>query len=287
MKTHNWRLLAWFVFMFTGIGDCQIQPNTVPDLQGELRGRSETIYHGYVIELESLGSQGERLHADVQIDGAFRMRNVPTGDYRLRVTNYAGEVVQEDLVTLSPQNPSLLVQLREGKSARPPSGSVSIKSLMHPPDAKAVKALGEAQKLSVSKKYPEALEKVQEALRISPDYPEAWSYLGAEHLRLRQYEQAIPEVSRALDLAGPNSVDLCNLAVAQWGLHRYPQALESAMKGAQLNPESDKAQYLVGALLVNTNRWKEAMPHLKYAARTMPAAQQILDEVSAKQAFLP
>ncbi len=286
MKTHNCRPYACCVFVFAGLGYGQTQQGTLPELQGELRNQSEIIYHGYVVELESLGPQPERLHADVQIDGTFRMRNVPGGDYRLRITNYEGDVVQEDLVSISPQNPYIHVQLRKPENARPPSGSVSVKSLLHPPAAKAVKALGEAQKLSESKKYPEAIEKVQEALRISPEFPEAWSYLAAEHLRLRQYEQAMPELVRALDLAGPNAVDLCNLAVAQWGLHRYPQALESAMKGAELNPASDKAQYLVGALLVNTNRWKEALPHLKYAARTMPAAQQILDQVSTRMSFV-
>ncbi len=153
----------------------------------------------------------------------------------------------------------------------------------------ALKAVVTAQKLSESGEYEKAARKLEEALRISPDYADAWTNLTVQHVRLRRFDEAIVDANRAIQFAGPNSVDLCNLALAQWAVHRFPEALESALRGAELDPSSAKAQYLAGALLAGARRWNEALPHLQYAARSLPAARLVLDHApsSVRQSFRP
>lgn len=289
MKLHNWRLYACLVLTFTAIRPGQAQPNVVQEYKGEIRRQSASFFHGFVAHLDSLTSHGDSAHADVQSDGSFSFRNMPCGEYRLRITNYQGETIQQEFVSVTPQTPTVTVQLAEPEAARPPAGSVSVGRLQHPPAPKAFKAVFAAQKLSQAGEYEKAASKLEEALRISPDFSEAWTNLTVEHIRMRRFDEAIKDAGRAIDIAGPNSVDLCNMALAQWAVHRYPEALDSALRGAELDPSSAKAQYLAGALLADAQRWSEALPHLQYAARSLPVAQQLLDHAPAsmRQSFRP
>ena len=177
MKLHNWRLYACLVLTFTAIRPGQAQPNVVQEYKGEIRRQSASFFHGFVAHLDSLTSHGDSAHADVQSDGSFSFRNMPCGEYRLRITNYQGETIQQEFVSVTPQTPTVTVQLAEPEAARPPAGSVSVGRLQHPPAPKAFKAVFAAQKLSQAGEYEKAASKLEEALRISPDYSEAWTNL--------------------------------------------------------------------------------------------------------------
>ncbi len=285
MKNNDWRLYACFVLAIAATKPGGAQQNAAQEFRGELRKQSATFFRGFVVQLDSVTPQGESLRADVQTDGSFEIRNVPSGGYTLRVTNYRGDTIQQQFVNISPQTDSVTVELAEADAARPPAGSVAVGRLEHRPAPKALKAFAAAQKLSGSGKYGQAASKLEEAVRISPDFSEAWTNLAAQNLRLRRFDEATFDAARALEIAGPNSVDLCNLALAQWSARRYPLALESALRGAELDPASDRAQYVAGAILADLNRWREALPHLQYAARTMSAAREALDRApsSARQ----
>ncbi len=267
-----------------GSGPLRAQGNVVQEVRGEIRKGSATLFRGFMVQLDSVGSVGESVRTDVQTDGSFRFLGVPAGEYRVRITDYGGNLVQQEFATISPQTPLVTVQLAEQDGPRPPDGSVSLGRLAHPPAPKALKAFSASQKLSEEGKYERAASKLQEALRISPDFSEAWTNLAAQHIRLRQFDKAMSESARALEIAGPNSVDLCNLAFAQWAEHRNSDALQSALQGAELDPSSPKAQYIAGALLVDAHRWSESIPHLRYAARTMAAARQMLEHMREKPA---
>ena len=289
MKPYNWRFYACIVCALAAIRPGHAQPNVVPEYRGEIQKQSASFFHGFVVQLDSLASSGESTRTDVQSDGSFSFRNMPGGEYRLRITNYQGDTILQQFVSVTPQTPTVTVQLPDSNTARPPDGSVSVGRLQHPPAPKALKAVVAAQKLSESGEYEKAARKLEEALRISPDYADAWTNLTVQHVRLRRFDEAIVDANRAIQFAGPNSVDLCNLALAQWAVHRFPEALESALRGAELDPSSAKAQYLAGALLAGARRWNEALPHLQYAARSLPAARLVLDHApsSVRQSFRP
>jgi tetratricopeptide (TPR) repeat protein len=252
------------------------QPGLAQELYGEVRSQFLTVFHGLTVRLDSLDQLGESAEADVQSDGSFRFRNIPNGAYRLRLTNYFGDTIQEQLVTISPQTASLILRLAEPPASRPPSSSISVRRLLHPPAPKAWKAFRDAQKLSQSGKYEEAAAKLKAALAISPEFSEAWTNLTAQNIRLRRYEEAMTDATRAMEIAGANAVDLCNLSVSQWGAGRFPEALANALRCAELDPTSGQAQYLAGMFLATANRWREALPHLQDAARTVPAAREVL-----------
>jgi tetratricopeptide (TPR) repeat protein len=161
---------------------------------------------------------------------------------------------------------------------RPPSGPVSVTQLQHPPARKAFGAFMAAQRFSEAGQFEKAAAELEKAIRISPEYAEAYTNLAAQHARMGRYAEAIGDATRAMQLTKPNAIDLSNLAYAQYMLKRYGEAVESARTAVRLDPASDKAQYLLGTLLVmRRSTLREGVAHLQRALPSIPAARTNLD----------
>ena len=112
-----------------------------------------------------------------------------------------------------------------------PGGTVSIRELLHPPARKAVEAAAAAQKFAGSGNYRKAVEQLQKAIRISPEYAAAHSNLAVEYIHLKDYARARAEVERALEISGPNALAYLNATE-----HRYPEAIEAAKAALRADP---------------------------------------------------
>lgn len=264
------------------------QPHLASTYDGEVHSDTETVMHGYVVELEELTSHRSFAQADVELDGSFRFRNVPYGDYVLKVQTYSGDVLQQAYVTVDAKVSPPTLQLPKQKQSRPPSGGISAGRLLHPPDKKAYKVFVVAQKLSESGKYAEAARELQRALEISPDYADAHSNLAVQYMRLGRFEDSVAESSRAMEIAKPNVVDLSNMACAQNALHRVPEAILSARAALELEPGNANAHYILGSLLAGDRRTlREGITHLALAADRLPNAQHNLERARAVLAANP
>ena len=168
----------------------------------------------------------------------------------------------------------------EPKIERPPSGGVSVRELRHPPDRKAQAFAAKARKLSADGDHAHAAEALEKAVRIDPAYFEARINLGVEYAYLSRFEEGLAEFSRANQIAGPDPTALCDMAFAEIQLRRGGEALAALNASLKLDPYRPQAHYLLGALLASDpNRRAEALPHLELAARSMPAAQSLLERV--------
>ena len=257
------------------------QPNVIASLRGELHRGQDVLFQGYVIELDQ-GNGRDPIRADVSTTGAFEFRNLPSGNYILRVTNLEGARIQEEFLSVHPNLSTLDVHLRDAGAARPPSGPVTVRQLRHPPSRKAVAAVVAAQKYSQANRYDRAAAELEKAIRLSPDYAPAHTNLAAQYLRLGRPQDALQQCRDALEIAGPNAMDLSNLALTQAALHRYPEALQSARRALELEPDDPAANYIAGALLSSDPRMlPQAAAHLERAAASLPAAEQALRKVQA------
>jgi tetratricopeptide (TPR) repeat protein len=247
------------------------------DLKGTIHSEKEAIYHGYVVEV-SAAAPHQTWRADVMSDGAFVVRDLPVGDYVLRVMTYMGGVVKEQFVSVN--GFSSIVEVTLPQADPTPGGPVSVRELQHPPAAKAVRAAAAAQRFSQEGERGKAVEELQKAIRISPDFAAAHSNLAAEYIRMREYGPARQEIQRSLEIAGPNVVDLCNLAFVDTAEHRFPEALEEARGAVRADPANDNAHYMLGTLLMLDKRTSaEGVRHLEQAAQTMPGAREMLARV--------
>jgi len=270
------RLLAVAVLCFSRSGW-----TTGPEVQsfkGEVHAESPAMIHGAVtltdLQNRPFGTE------DIKGDGTFEFHNVPCGEYHLTVLDNGDQPIHDEIVSVRQPNQNLIVQvpLRAAGHARP--GTVSVAQLLHPPARKAVEAFQAARKLSEAGNYAHAAEQLEKAVRISPEYADAWINLSAQHLRLGQYRQALDELSRAAGIAKPNAVLLSNMACAQHGLHRDQEAVLSAREALRLDKSYAPAHLLLGSILAADRRTlTEALAHLEIAVRVYPAVQGFLQTV--------
>jgi tetratricopeptide (TPR) repeat protein len=216
--------------------------------------------------------------SDVGGDGRFEFRHVPYGEYNLAVLEGNGRPIHEELISLRGQTQPILVEVPRRENLRPPAGSVPVSRLLHPPAKKAVQAFLAAQKLAGAGEHEKAAAQLETAVRLSPDYPDAWIDLAAQHIFLRRFEQALEELTRAGEIAHPTPIILGDMAYAQYALHRYSEATSSARQALTMDPSFAPAHYMLGWFLTSDRRTlAEGLQHLEIAARTMPAAQAMLE----------
>jgi tetratricopeptide (TPR) repeat protein len=268
-----------FVSLFVFALAAGAQDQQTSHISGRIHS-SDPVLHGYVVELEELNRHGGGAppQADVQVDGEFTVRNVPYGEYLLKVMTYAGEVVTQQLVAVHDRESPIDLQLP--KRAPVPAGTtVSFGELRHPPARKAIAAAAAAQRFAQAGHTDRAAGELEKALRISPDYAAAHSNLAVQYLRLGRYEDARAEIERALAISGPNALDYANLAFAYAALQRVDDAMAAARRALAIDRHSASAHYLLGALLALTPATRgEGIAHLEAAAETIPAARRDLEK---------
>ncbi len=249
------------------------------EVNGAIHSGKATVLLGLDVEISSGMGQGQSWLAEISSAGQFHLSGVPPGTYLLRVKDSYGAEVQEELVDVH-DGTYIDLQLAERKNAQP-GGPVSLRELEHPPARKAVAAAMEGAKFARAGDIPKAVEQLQKAIRISPDYGAAHSSLGVQYLRLKQYQPARVEIAKALEIRGRNAQDLCNLAYLEAVEGQYTQAVDSARAALRENPSYTGGQFLLGSLLVsNQATAAEGIRYLQQAAPKIPSAQKLLDKVS-------
>ena len=249
-------------------------------VRGELRSDAPVFFPDYFVELADLSHSTDTHRVDVQFDGSFQLRGVPSGEYTLRVTTLHGEPVHDELVTVSPQTGPLTVRLPAFARKASAPGTISATQLRHPPARKAIEAVASAQRFAAAGQTEKAVEELQKAIRISPEYAEAYNNLAVQHIRMGQFEEAGGELARAIAIAGPSALLLSNLAYTQRQLDRLPEAIASARAALRLDSGSPQAHLILGSILAQDPRTRaESIPHLERAAETLPSARAILEKV--------
>jgi tetratricopeptide (TPR) repeat protein len=250
-----------------------------------VRGELSGSYSGsefYVTLDEPAPSRGWKGSAEPSLGGRFEFQGVPYGAYRLRVVNGSGDIVREEFVTVTAGTSELNIWMPEARVERPAAGRVSMTQLRNPPTKKAVKAALEAERLSRAAKYDKAAEKLEEAIRESPYFAEAHSNLAAQRLRLKQYEEGLAETARAMEIAGPNPIDLTNSAYALWTFGDYSRALVAVREALRMDRSYARAHLVLGQMLA---MWPanqaEALGHLDRAAEEFPSAAALAARVRA------
>ncbi|HEY1497878.1 MAG TPA: tetratricopeptide repeat protein [Candidatus Solibacter sp.] len=250
----------------------------MPLVRGEVRSEGRVEFRDYRVELADLNHRGDVYRADLSYDGNFEFRRIPAGDYQLFVVTQHGDIVQQEFVTLNPQLTQINVRLP--LTAKRPSapGTVSMTQLRHPPDRKAFQSFTAAQRFAAAGSPEKAAEELEKAVRISPEFADAYSNLAVQHMRMHRFQDAVTELTRALEIAGPNALMLCNLAYAQINLGRVAESLASVRAALRLDSGYPQGHLILGSILAADPRTRaEAIPHLERAAESIPSARATLD----------
>jgi tetratricopeptide (TPR) repeat protein len=236
-------------------------------------------FRDYRVELEDVTHHADVYRADVAIDGAFEFRHLPAGEFLLRVTALNGDIIHQEFVPVNSHAAQLDVRLRTGRKPSAP-GTISVTQLRHPPDRKAIQACSAAQRLAPSS--PEkAVEELEKAVRISPEFADAYTSLAVQHIRLRRFQEAVGELTRAIDIAGPTPLSVSNQPYAD-NRSRLAESIGSVRAALRLDEGYPPAHLILGSSLAADPRTRaEAIPHLEQAAESIPAARVMLEKVQA------
>lgn len=124
------------------------------------------------------------------------------------------------------------------------------------------------------KKYAEALQNFQEALRIDPENAEARYFVGITHLALDQVDEAIGHLEKARQL-DPADLDIAfNLGVAHFtkGAYDGAQAHFTFVHGKE--PRRDNLGYYLGFIHFNRKEYEKALGYFEGNVSTDVRFQQ-------------
>jgi tetratricopeptide (TPR) repeat protein len=216
----------------------------------------------YVELLNEVDSVIQRTKTDAS--GRFSFAGVPPGHLTVRVltfgTNFM-EQTQEVIIVQTRNNNDvdyLDISLQYDKRNRGPEtemppGVIFVQDI--PPTAKALYLKAVAD---FGKDQNRALEEIEGALNIFPEYFDALNWAGKELISLKQYEKGYPYLLRAIDVNPRSPSTYYSLGFAFYQLKQYPAAQEAAKATMVLAPGSIDAQLLYGTILRITGSYTEA-----------------------------
>lgn len=232
-------------------------------LTGEIHCETPGQVNNLEVQLYDLQNHTVVEHAFTNSDGSFRFYHVTSGSYAVRIkSSSVPDAIVQEYREINQFSSPLIIQLPERAANHPISGFVSLHELQHTPSKRAVRAALEAQRFSQAKDLPRAIERLEEAVRIDPEFRDAHTNLGAQYAHAGRIADALAELRRALEIGPPDAIIYSNLAWAHLALHQPIEAEAFARKAVALDPSNAKAQFLLRQCEVLVQRPMAPGPNL-------------------------
>lgn len=241
----------------------------IPDLQIELLNDADSVIR----------------RTKTDSSGLFVFHRLSEGIFHVRVqtygTNYIGQTRRVEISRMrgSDQVDFVLVTNQIATTAAT-AGAVFIQEV--PEQARKDYEQGVAL-LEKTEQRKEGLETLRKAIQLFPLYFNALERLGTEYVKQKEYELAIPVLTKAIEVNRRAYQSLNALSVAQYHLKQLPEAVESMRRAITLNHKSATANLWLGMLLRQTDKLDEAETYLKQADKL---ADSKLSEVHWQLALL-
>jgi tetratricopeptide (TPR) repeat protein len=251
---------------------------------GEIQSSSASQMGGFVVELYE--SQNHTLAERIMTsgDGRFQIYNVTAGWYTIRVLASPGaDPMIEQYLQFTPSGGPIVLQLPARSNEKAPGGIISLRELQHPVNKKAVRCVMEASCYAQKHEPLKAVARLEEAVRIDPEFRDAHTNLGTEYARAGRVDEAMQHFRRALEIGPPDVIIYSNLSWACLAQRRVSEAEEFGRKAIALDAANAKAHLMLGtALAMQGGKGVEAMKQLQIAAPDEPKALMIIDRLRAR-----
>ena len=257
--------------------------------KGEVVRAGGNIPDGLRAELRSFTNARPPLVVPVAYDGTFEYRNIEIGEYELEITDRTGKVVHEDLVKVRESGARFVVYLPERRRELPSGPAViSVQKLLHPVPSKAAQEFVRSSEASSAGNVKKAIQHLEKAVRIYPEYVEAYNNLGVGYMRLNQFERAVGEFGKAIALDSTSEGIHLNLGLALLALGRLSEAEVSARKAVELAPRSLAAHYALGQVLFGQQKMTdEALDILRKTEAQFPLARLLVAHILLVRRAIP
>jgi tetratricopeptide (TPR) repeat protein len=206
--------------------------------------------------------------------GAFAFRRLKGGTYIITVDagkefSAASETV--DIVEPARRrnengiNLTLQITLQPAVTPAKPVGTVAVTSLVIPPEA--LKLYTEALQSSQAGDRKKAIEQLDAALKIYPEYIAALNEKGVQYMRLKNMDKAAEAFDAALRIAPEAFTPRLNYGMLLVQTKNYPKAVDELYKALKKEPTAAIGHLYIGRALVNLGNYGDAEKFLLLAVK--------------------
>ena len=151
-------------------------------------------------------------------------------------------------------------------------------SRVKPPSAEQVRLVNVGMEMIRKKKYQEALEQSERALKLNSDYHKAWDLQGDALRGLKRSREAVASYDRALVLDPVDPIIWSHKGLALQDLSQHAEAVQSFDKALNINPEMPLVLLLKGDSSFALKRCNEARISYDRALEINPKLNLTLEE---------
>jgi tetratricopeptide (TPR) repeat protein len=164
---------------------------------------------------------------------------------------------------------------RVSTKAEHTQASVDVSEMMNQYPKKAVNLFNKALDAHKKQKDPEAIEHLQEALKIAPDFYPALNLLGCLYRDAGQFDKAEEQFVHAHSVNGHNPEPLVNLSSLYLQEDKPERAAEVSQEAVLENARSAPALFNLGLAMYKMSKLDKAEDALKRALDIAPKMSQI------------
>jgi len=248
-------------------------------VRGEITSKDQALGSLTVQLAPNGGGIGER--AEVSSDGSFELHHATAGMYELSVMGVSGAILYDEQISIRGSNDYLSIRLPTvPKAVSSGKGTVSIRQLQHSVPVEAQRAFSKGQRAALKGDSAEAMEQFRTAVRIDPEFADAYSELGTLQASLGNLAEAAGQFQKAVDLVPDHRLALPNLCIVLANLKRYGEAGPMAVRALRIDPGNAKLHFIVAISLIAEQQDPDgALDHLQRAAAEIPLAHVVAAEL--------
>ncbi len=232
------------------------------------------------IELRSIGRGVQFYTARSDSSGSFALYNIPPGDYE--VTAWTGVDEAHDRVKISSFADDASIDLRmrgknDGEAAAGSGPTVSLSQIRVPAKARA---LYEKAARSMSRgKLDDAFNKVNAALAIFPNFPEALSLRGALEANAGKQNEAIADLRQAMQYDPNYALAYLTLASIYNSNAQFADALVVLDEAERLAPNAWQTYYELARAQAGAGKFADSLRNAERASELEGGPQKELPEL--------
>ena len=161
--------------------------------------------------------------------------------------------------------------------------AVSVKDLAIPEPAHLEFSKGEDALRA--KNVDEGVLHLQKAIKLYPDYPQAYRMLGDALVEKQQWPEAETALKKSIELQPDLAPAYFDLGALRNKTKNYPGAEEALKKGLELTPDATAGKYELAKTYWGMGRWQDAAPFAADTVKALPdlaAAHVLLANIRLK-----
>lgn len=258
------------------------------------------------MKVELIGSGNEVARTFTNDHGQAQFMEVEIGNYRVRVSGQGIQPAESEMFGVDARKgtQTIFVRVRPNRAgAEQSSGNgaptVAASDLKVPKNAK--KELNKATQLIADQQWQKAVERLDQAIALYPQYAEAYTDLGVAYARLGDTDKEREAFHKAIEVDDHFAPALVNLAQMEMRLHNFPAAEGDLKKALSIKPIDVRTLVLLAQTellnseyeeVIATARRVHAMSHASFgrihyvAARAFERLNRIPEAVTELKLFL-